>query len=378
MIGKLHIVALNIPFPPDYGGVIDIFFKIKSLRKLGIEIILHSFKYDRPESTDLEKYCQKIYYYERKRRIADFFSGIPFIVKTRSHKQLVGNILKDPAPVLFDGLHTCYHLGNKKLEPLPKIVRTHNIEHEYYHALSESTRSLARKFYYLSESEKLRRFEAILQSADSLACISPDDTKYFNSCFGNANLIPAFHPYEEVSSKPGMGSYVLFHGNLSVEENQKALDFILNDVMAGLNVNLIVAGKDPDHGLRVEMKMGKNWQLIENPGLFEMDDLISNAHICLIPSFQSTGLKLKLLASLYSGRFVVANNEMVKNTGLENLCRVGNSAHEIQQIIVNLMKSDFTVEEIRKRRAVLDEDFSNISSAKKLLELIQSNQKKHG
>ena len=34
-----------MPYPPNYGGVIDVFYKIKSLHAIGIKIILHCFKY---------------------------------------------------------------------------------------------------------------------------------------------------------------------------------------------------------------------------------------------------------------------------------------------------------------------------------------------
>ena len=37
-IKKLHIVSFDVPFPPNYGGVIDVFYKLIELKKLGVEI----------------------------------------------------------------------------------------------------------------------------------------------------------------------------------------------------------------------------------------------------------------------------------------------------------------------------------------------------
>ncbi len=37
----LHIIAFDIPFPPDYGGVIDVYYKIKTLSEAGVRIHLH-------------------------------------------------------------------------------------------------------------------------------------------------------------------------------------------------------------------------------------------------------------------------------------------------------------------------------------------------
>lgn len=30
---RFHVVSLQVPFPPDYGGVIDIYYKLKALKK---------------------------------------------------------------------------------------------------------------------------------------------------------------------------------------------------------------------------------------------------------------------------------------------------------------------------------------------------------
>ena len=40
---KLNVVSFDIPYPPDYGGVIDIYYKIKALNSAGIKIHLHCF-----------------------------------------------------------------------------------------------------------------------------------------------------------------------------------------------------------------------------------------------------------------------------------------------------------------------------------------------
>ena len=55
----LHIVSFNIPFPANYGGVIDVFYKIKALQNQGVNIILHAFEYGRQQAPELEKYCSQ-------------------------------------------------------------------------------------------------------------------------------------------------------------------------------------------------------------------------------------------------------------------------------------------------------------------------------
>ncbi|MBK6399036.1 MAG: hypothetical protein IPF75_12445 [Bacteroidetes bacterium] len=84
----LHIISFDVPYPADYGGVIDVFFKLKALHEAGIKITLHCFEYGRTEQKELEKYCKKVYYYPRKNSRSLLFNTLPYIVLTRSSDQL--------------------------------------------------------------------------------------------------------------------------------------------------------------------------------------------------------------------------------------------------------------------------------------------------
>ena len=61
----LNIIAFNIPWPANYGGIIDVYYKIKALKANGVKIILHCFEYERPHAPILETLCEKVYYYKR-------------------------------------------------------------------------------------------------------------------------------------------------------------------------------------------------------------------------------------------------------------------------------------------------------------------------
>ena len=92
---QLHIVSFDVPFPANYGGVIDVFYKIKSLQREGVGIILHCFQYGRQKSEELESLCEKVYYYKRKMNWLGVFSKTPFIVYSRKNRKLYQNLLKD-------------------------------------------------------------------------------------------------------------------------------------------------------------------------------------------------------------------------------------------------------------------------------------------
>lgn len=367
----LQIVAFNIPYPADYGGVIDIFYKIKALHKCGVSIHLHCFEYNRPRAKELEKYCAKIYYYQRRLGIRHQFSLKPYIVITRANNLLLRNLRQINAPIIFEGLHTCFYLSHEALKDQLKIVRTHNIEHEYYQNLRKVERNFFRKLFFCIEACKLMSYEKVLKNANHLLAISPNDNLYFDRKFGNSHFTPAFHPFNEIKSKEGKGDYILFHGNLSVAENKQAVDFLLKKVIPKIKQQVIIAGKNPSDKLTRAIQSYPNVQLIGNPSGEQMDGLISNAHICLLPTFQDTGLKLKLLASLFSGRFCIANSPMIHKTGLEHLCRLADTSEEMITAINELFNQDFTSEEIEKRRIILEDDFSNHRNALKILQIIK-------
>ena len=128
----VHLVSFNVPYPPDYGGVMDVFYKITSLKKQGIGVILHCFTYGRSRSRTLENECLRVYYYHRNLNLFYLIRKRPFIVLSRENKKLLENLKADNHPVIFEGLHTTAYLGEPSLEGRMTMVRTHNIEHLYY------------------------------------------------------------------------------------------------------------------------------------------------------------------------------------------------------------------------------------------------------
>ena len=55
----LHIVSFDVPYPANYGGVIDVFYKIRELHRSGIRLHLHIIEYPvRDRAPELENYCE--------------------------------------------------------------------------------------------------------------------------------------------------------------------------------------------------------------------------------------------------------------------------------------------------------------------------------
>ena len=366
---RLHIVSFDVPFPPNYGGVVDVFYKIRALHKLGVKIHLHCFEYGRGEQKELDKYCESVTYYQRGKSKAKLLSKLPFVVATRKSEKLLKNLNKNAYPVLIEGLHNCWFL--ERLKPSKRLVavRTHNVEHDYYQGLSKVEKSLFKKQFFLTEAKKLKAFESVLVKADLLLSISPNDTDYFNAKYKNAKYLSAFHSGEEVTGKIGKGAFALYHGNLGVGENNKASLYLI-DVFSKLDYPLVLAGSDPSKELIKKVSQSKNTSLSVNISFTEMEALIADAHINILPTFQPTGIKLKLISALYKGRFCVVNKHMIENTGLEEACYEANTPAEFREILIELMGLDFKLADLELRNKVLVDKFNNLESAEKLVDLL--------
>lgn len=367
----LHIVAFNVPFPADYGGAIDVFYKIKTLAEAGARILLHCFQYGRQPAIELEKYCEQVYYYPRKILWLGVSPTLPYIISSRKSAQLLENLLHNTAPILFEGLHDCYYLTDKRLKNRLKIVRLHNIEWQYYRELAKAETHFFKRIYFLEEARRLRKFEAALQHADHLLPISPADTRYYQQHFEQVHYLPVFHPFDKLNIAVGRGKYALYHGNLSVSENIRAVIFLLEKVFDVPDFPLIIAGKNPPETLRRAVAGRKHLTLVANPPEETLQQLIGDAQVHILPTFQPTGIKLKLLHALFNGRFCLVNSPMVAQTGLEKYCILADDPAEMKHQLHLLWDKTFSDKEIAARKP-LEWEFNNHRNAARLIELCRT------
>ena len=247
MTNHLNIISFDVPFPANYGGVIDVYYKLVWLKKSGVKIHLHCFNYGRKPSSELEQLCEKVYYYERKIGFLANFSLLPYTVKSRQSKELEKNLLSNNYPILFEVLHTCYLLDDERFKDRKKIYRHSNIEHHYYSELSRSEKSFLKKIYLKVEALKLKKFESILNYADLILAVNQKDTSYFKEKYPKVRSVylPSFHPNDVMSIKQGSSDYILFHGNLSVSENYEAVIWLLKHVFSKIDFKTVIAGLNP-------------------------------------------------------------------------------------------------------------------------------------
>ncbi len=367
----LHIVSFDIPFPADYGGIVDVHYKIKALHQLGIKIHLHCFEYGREYQKELNALCTEVFYYKRREGHKGFSLQYPYIVASRNDDELWERLNADEYPVLLEGVHCTYGLVTGKLTKKNVAIRLHNVEYAYYNQLCEWEKSLARKAYLHNESRLLKRYEEQLKDYTIIA-LSEKDAKQYRKEFKAKNVhhVPVFVNTNLVCSKEGLGTFALYHGNLSVAENEKAATWLLEKVFQELEIPFVVAGKNPSKKLIELAHKYPHTCIVENPSDAEMNDLISKAQVHVLPSFTTSGIKLKLLNALFNGRHVIANDEMLSGTGVEKACLVANNATYFKYTILRLFHTPFTEEEKEARQGYLYHEFNNEKNAEKLMKLL--------
>ncbi|NBX64231.1 MAG: glycosyltransferase family 1 protein [Bacteroidetes bacterium] len=334
---------------------------------------MHVFLYKgKMPAPALEALTEKTHYYYRRRFVNPFWGSKPYVVTTRNSEKLMRNLLLDDYPILFEGLHTTAYLGRPELKDRTMVVRAHNVEHNYYRALGEAERRWIKQKFFFLEAKRLQNYEPILKQAHAIAAISPMETAYFQKTYGNTHYIPAFHSNSKVMSLPGKGDYVLYHGNLSIPENDRAAIYLVNEVFPLLSQPCIVAGSNPSQMLQNAAAKYPHIQIKANLTAEEIFDLVRNAHVNTLVTFQSTGIKLKLLNALYRGRHLVANTPMVEETQLESLCQVSDDPKIMAHVIKQCFLETFDESNIQDRENKLAHTFNNAENAKKLMALFET------
>ena len=361
MTRQLHIVCLDVPWPADYGGAIDMMNRIMAFKKLGVGIHLHYFSYnDRGTPVELEQFCETVNVYKRENIKKGFSLRLPYIVSSRMNKELIERLQQDKHPILLEGIHCTGILKEIDLHDRKIVVRMHNEESIYYKELARAETGFLKKLYFYNESRLLRKYSHHLPDECVYACVSEKDIHFLKThyCLSKVNFLPTFPAWQKVAEPDELGSFCLYHGNLSVPENEQAALWLICNVFT----------KKPSRKLQKVAGLCQHTCLVANPSEKEMNELIKKAHIHALPCFNKsiTGIRLKLLHALFEGRHCVVNQPMVAGTGLEEACHIGTNANAFASILMQLHHHPFTHEETVLRRQLLGETYNNEKNTIKL------------
>ncbi|WP_126652969.1 glycosyltransferase [Chryseobacterium aureum] len=371
---ELHIISFNYPYPPSYGGIIDVYYKIKALSDLGIKIHLHCFIDQIPDKIDPEvkEITENIFFYKKKKNPLVYFSGTPFAAAIRGSEDLIKNIEKIKAPLLFEGLQTTYIIQFLKDKEHPLYLRHHNNETEYYKGLSLSEKNLFKKLIYRIESLKYAGYQKkMLKKFEAVFCLSEKEYKEVENYSGNAQLIHLFHGNQSVKQLDKKGNYFLFHGDLTTADNKRALNETIDLFKTLPQYKLVVASDRAGEGIKRKISAIQNISLTSIQTTEKLHSLLENAHGNILISYQNSGTKVKLFNTLYNSRFVIINGNITDDPVLTNLCLYGTDMTEIRQHIITSAEKEY--HDAENRRNILENTHSDKGKAEEMISTIFKN-----
>ncbi len=364
----LHIVAFDNPFPANYGGAIDVFYKIKALYELGFDIYLHCFITSNDEvASELKKLTRAVYLYQKNRNPFFLFSSFPFSVKSRFQKDLLTNIKTVDAPVLFEGLQSTMVLHNQDFGNRKLFLRLHNLENHYYNGLASSETNWLKKRLYQLEAKKYEHYLEILNRFKTVFTLSILETEAVNKLANNAQYIPVFHGNTTLKDMSEFGNYGFYHGDLRLADNKKAASFLIECFKEISDYSLIIASNNGKNYIENQIKNTPNISFATIDNDLHLAQLLHDAQINVMLSFQQSGTKLKLVNALFNSRFCLINKNMVDDERLLSLCEIATSKTEFITKINTLKTKPFRN---ANRSDVLLEVLNDAENAKKMADFL--------
>lgn len=338
MSKKILVIASDFPYPPNHGGRVDIFERLKVLKELEFEIYLISTVKASPSDSELtymDKLVAKNFIIYRKQSFVALFSWKPYQVTSRNNIDDIDMILTSIKDIKFDACliegHYCLEIydkinNNSKINQ--SFLRVHNDETKYFRELAKSTKNILKKIFYYVESLKFTFLEKYFFKKNIIsAClhISSDELiKYKNKySFLEHIFLPASVDIKEfITYKRNNDKTVLFIGSIFMSNNMEALMWYLRNVHNKLSqlytdYKLIIAGNtkgtDIDSFSEFINKFA-NIDFYDSPD--NLDHLYEQSSIFINPMLSGAGVKLKTINAVKYGLPIVSSKIGNEGTGL--------------------------------------------------------------
>lgn len=367
----IHIISFDNPYPPVYGGAIDVFYKLRALHGVGYKIYLHCYT-DKPveDFSELGRFVEQVYFYERKKKGHKLFALSPFSVASRYNEALVENLRTIDAPLLFEGLQSTYLLQKHTFGARKKYLRLMNLESNYFGGLRRSENNPAKKIILGIESLKYALYQKMIGQFDAVFTLSLFETDYVGKFYRNAHYVPVFHGNDTVAHLAGFGKYAFYHGDLRMADNRRAAQFLIRVFKQIPDYPLVIASNRGKRMVKREIGDSANISHTTIRNQQHLDQMMAEAHISVMLSFQQSGTKLKSVNSLYKSRHCIINANMVDDENIRALCTMAETEEAFIAAIRKLKNEPYS--DFEKRRQVLGEVMDDEQNARKIAAVIEN------
>lgn len=327
MKNKILIVAPDYPFPPNHGGRLDIWGRIKVFSHLNYRIDLVVTVKEKPnynQLVEVNKYVDNIFFCKRKNRIIDMLSFRPLQLKSRVTLESL-QFRDEYDFVCLETQYVLPVLNNPTLRAKKYLLRLQNDEGIYFRELSKSSNDLWKKTYYFLESYKFRWLERkIVGSLTNIMFISKDEMDSYKRKYPDINAVFLPPPITETCRKVClMSRKVLFVGSLFMINNQEAIKWYITNVHTNLHniegYELVIAGNSRGESLDwlyALISKENNIKVYDSPT--NLSNIYGESSVFINPMIHGAGVKLKTIEALMNGVPVVSTTVGNQGTGLVN------------------------------------------------------------
>jgi glycosyltransferase involved in cell wall biosynthesis len=333
---KILALAPRPLLPGHDGGSVATARCLRGLAEAGAEVSLLAMrteKHRRPlpgSNDDTGAYLSRYTEVEADTRIRAsglltnlLFSGEPYDLsrfRSKSYGSALRSILEAGSYDIIhcEGLAMALYLKQiKELTSAPAVLRAHNLEHRIREMMAAGPGSPVRKAYLSILARRLLVMERdAARQFDAVVPISRDDSLWFSAVAPGKPLFVCETGTEEARQMPepeGNGIRVGFIGSMDWEPNIAGIKWFIEAVWPLIaakipGASLHLAGKGI-YGAAGRLPSGHNIHIEGEPDDARM--FIASNHLMISPLFAGSGMRIKIIESLSTGRAVVATPEAV-------------------------------------------------------------------
>lgn len=261
----------------------------------------------------------------------------------------------------------------------PISLRMHNVEYEIWQRLAANCKTPVKKQYLNLLAKRLKRYETkLLQTADVIVTVTPDDANHFKSLYPNTTYysIPAGIDTEYWDYAPTSSINNWYHlGSLEWSPNVEAVNWFIHDLLPVFvdvvpNAKFHLAGKGLDRNMFPEMDALRIYEYVEDANQF-----VAPMDVCIVPLRSGSGIRLKILEAMAAGKLVISTT-----TGAQGIdCKDGehlliaNDKQTFTDVCMALVSGQIDHMSIRKQaRKLIEDKYSITAASTQLLDIYAS------
>jgi len=323
---NILFLTSRIPYPPNRGDKVRTLFFLKEMSK-DHDITLVSFIENESEELfkkELKKYCKKVLLIRHNKingivnLVLGIFRSIPFQVLYYRNKKMaeaVDTIVKE------ENIQIIYtHLIRmapyvQKLAIKKILDYTDAISMEYKRSIPHR-KNLIKKCFYWIESLRTKRYEKhIINDFQEGWFISKEDIHHLELNSDKVHQMPNPVVIDKIKTDYDLTNNLIFVGNLSVQHNISAANYVFNNIMPALmddhdNLQFLITGADAVPEIR-SMSGKRNTRV--TGFVQDLYQTLIESDIFVAPMFFSAGVQNKVLEAMAVGLPVITTTNVARS-----------------------------------------------------------------